>query len=216
MSRVTGRGRACLYHRCSTLDQDASLAREELRQAARARGLEIALEVEEKGSGARCDRPGLQRVLLAARRGEITTVLVYKLDRWGRSVVDVLHNIKVLNAAGVEFIAISQGLHIMPNADAVSGLILGVLASVAAFELDLIRSRTMLGLDKARRAGRSLGRPRKGAKPDPGVVARLRAGGASWAVVADQLGCTVASARRACQIGTPILKPEPCDSAAAA
>ena len=60
--------RAALYHRASTVDQDKSLARDELRAAAAARGCEIVLDVEETGSGARNDRPGLQRIMNAARR----------------------------------------------------------------------------------------------------------------------------------------------------
>src|SRR5438045_1989559 len=100
---------AALYHRVSTLDQDVTLAREELRRAARARGYHVPrdLDIEEKGSGARNDRPGLQRVLEAARRGKVAAVLVWKLDRWGRSQLDVLTNVKALRDAGVRFICIS-------------------------------------------------------------------------------------------------------------
>lgn len=81
---------AALYHRVSTLDQDPTLARRELRAAAARLGLRPTVQVEETCSGARNDRPGLRRVMEAARRGEVEAVLVWKLDRFGRSALNVL------------------------------------------------------------------------------------------------------------------------------
>lgn len=189
--------RAAIYHRVSTVEQDASLARDELRQAARVRGLDVVLDEEETGSGARNDRPGLLRVLEAARRGRVDWVLVWKLDRWGRSALDLLSNVRELQRAGVRFVAVSQGLEVRPEGDAISGLVLGVLAAVAEFERDLIVERTRLGLDKARRRGRRLGRPPTLADPDAHQVAELRAAGRSWSAIAKQLGCAATCARRA-------------------
>ena len=77
--------RTAIYHRVSTLDQDPTLARGELRAAAARLGLEVALEVEETGSGANNDRPGLQRVMQAARRGKVDAVLTWKLNDRSRS-----------------------------------------------------------------------------------------------------------------------------------
>jgi putative DNA-invertase from lambdoid prophage Rac len=195
------------YHRASTLDQDPTLARDELRAAARARGMEITLEIEESGSGARNDRPSLQRVIEAARRGRVKAVLVWKLDRFGRSALDLLSNIRTLENSGVRFIAVTQGIDIHPEGDAMSRLILTVLAGVAEFERSLIIERTKLGLDKARRAGKHIGRPRKGAAPDPAVVAQLRHERVSWTAIAKQLACTIAAARRSCQNGP--VSPDP-------
>lgn len=190
--------RAALYHRVSTLDQDPTLAREELRTAARARGYEIALAVEETGSGARNDRPGLRQVLAAARKGQVQAVLVWKLDRWGRSVLDVLHNVEELTRAGCTFMAITQGLDIRPEGDATSGLLLRVLAAVAEFERELIRERTRAGVSKAQAAGKHCGRPRTG--PDPARVRELRSQGRSWTQVGAELGCTDSAARRAARL----------------
>lgn len=195
--------RAAVYHRASTVDQDAGLARSELRAAVAARGLTLTLEIEEHGSGARNDRPGLQQVMDAARRGKIDAVVCWKLDRFGRSALDLLGNIEELERCGVRFIAVTQAIDIQPNGDPMSRLILTVLAGVAQFERSLIVERTRLGIDKARRAGRHLGRPRKGAVPDPAIVAALRASSVSWAVIAKQLNCTPSAARRACQTGVP-------------
>jgi DNA invertase Pin-like site-specific DNA recombinase len=207
--RVSGSAvtRACLYHRCSTLDQDPALARDELRAAARVRGMEFALEVEETGSGARNDRPGLRRVLDAARQGEVGAVLCWKLDRFGRSSFDLLANVQELERCGVAFEAVTQGLVIRPGGDAVSRLLLTMLAGVASFERDLIVERTRLGLAKARGKGKRLGRPRKGPIPDRAEVEVMRRDRLSWSTIARRLGCTSSAARRACQKG--VVQPTP-------
>lgn len=191
--------RAALYHRVSTLDQDQAAARNDLRAAAKARGLTVVVEVEETGSGARNDRPGLGRVMDEARRGRIEAVLVWKLDRFGRSALDLLNNIRELEECGCRFIAVTQGLDIKPNGDPMSRLILTVLSGVSEFERELIRERTRLGLAKARRAGKRLGRRLSDGAPEPAAVRALRASGASWSQVAAQLGCTSSAARRALQ-----------------
>src|SRR5580700_10449439 len=96
------------YHRVSTLDQDPTLARAELAAFVARQGGHVAMSVEESASGAWNARPGLQRVLEAARRGHVEAVAVWKLDRWGRSSLDVLGNISALGDAGVRFVAVSQ------------------------------------------------------------------------------------------------------------
>lgn len=179
----------------STLDQDRTLARRELIAWAERQGGSAAMTIEESASGAWNARPGLLRVLDAARRGEVDSVAVWKLDRWGRSALDVLANIQALADAGVRFVAVSQGLDVKPSGDAMSRLMLTVLAAVAEFERDLIRERTTLGLDRARRRGVQLGRP-KADGPTPEAVRRLRKQGRSWNDTAAALGCTIAMARR--------------------
>jgi putative DNA-invertase from lambdoid prophage Rac len=188
--------RVALYHRVSTLDQNAGLARDELRAAAARLGGEVVLDIEETGSGARNDRPGLQRLMETARRGKVDAVVVWKLDRFGRSALDVLANIRDLDVAGTRFVATTQGIDVRPGGDAMSRLILGVLASVAEFERDLIRERTRLGMAKARAAGKRIGRPRA-VGPAPGAVQRLRAAGRSWRQVASELRCSTWAARQA-------------------
>jgi len=187
--------RAACYHRVSSADQDPELAREELRAAARQRGCAIVLDVEETGSGARNSRPGLRRVMEAVQRGDVDAVLVWKLDRFGRSAVDLLTNVQALTSAGVDFIAVSQGLHVSRDGDAMSNLLLQMLAAFAEFERTLIRERTRLGLDKARAAGKQLGRPVTG--PDPRAVAEARQDGSTWKAIAKRFKCTTSAVRRA-------------------
>ena len=156
---------AALYHRVSTRDQDPTLARAELRRGAEARGFQVVLDLEETGSGARNDRPKLQEVMKAARYGSIGAVLVWKLDRFGRSVVDVVTNIRALRSCGCWFICVSQGIDVSAHPDAVTDYMLTMLAAASEFERELIRERTMLGLERVRRegsrSGKPIGRPRR-------------------------------------------------------
>jgi putative DNA-invertase from lambdoid prophage Rac len=187
---------AALYNRRSTAGQgDPGDAMADLRQAAQQRGYHVAMEIAETGSGARNDRPGLQQVLDAARRGKLSAVLVQRLDRFGRSSLDLLANISALRDAGVEFIAVEQGLHVRPNGDAMSGLLLTVLSGVAEFEKAIIRSRVIEGQRRAMERGQHIGRPRAEG-PTPGQVRKMRAAGKSWGTISKTLGCTVAMARR--------------------
>lgn len=195
--------RVALYHRVSTREQNARLARSELCAAAATRGLRVVLDVEEIASGRGSVRPGLERVLDAAQRGAIDVVMVQRLDRWGRSTLDLLANLRRLRSAGVGFVAIAQGLEVRQQPDAVSDLTLTVLAAVAEFERAVIVERTLDGLAAARRAGKKLGRPLGKRAPAPERVAELRAEGRSWTAIARRLGCTVGSARRALARGLP-------------
>jgi putative DNA-invertase from lambdoid prophage Rac len=188
--------RAGLYNRRSTMSQgDPSAAMADLRTAAEQRGFRVALEIAETGSGARNDRPGLQRILGAARRGKLSAVIVARLDRFGRSSLDLLANIRTLTDAGVEFIAIEQGLHVRPHGDAMSQLLLTVLSGVAEFERSIIRDRVIEGQRRAVERGIKLGRPR-GEGPSATAVRKLRRAGKSWSQIATALGCKVAMARR--------------------
>jgi putative DNA-invertase from lambdoid prophage Rac len=192
--------RVALSHRVSTLDQDPAGARAELAAAAARLGAEVELDVEETGSGARNDRPGLRRVLEAVRRGRVDAVVVWKLDRFGRSALDLLANVRELEASGVRFLALSQGIDVRPGGDAMSRLLLTMLAAVAEFERDLIKDRTRLAMDRVRRegtrSGAPVGRPMMGADPSSDEIAALRASGESWRAIASRLGCSVSTARR--------------------
>jgi DNA invertase Pin-like site-specific DNA recombinase len=193
MTRLV-RVRAALYHRVSTVDQNPHLARRELRAAARRMGLRVALDVRETGKGSNNDRPGLLRVLQAAQRGDVDVVLVWKLDRFGRSAFDLLGNIRQLEAAGVRFVSVTQGIDIRPGGDPMSRLVLTLLSAIAEFERDLIVERTRLGLANARRAGKLIGRPRVTTPPRDKVL-RLKARGMTWPAIAARLRCSEWAAR---------------------
>lgn len=192
--------RAALYHRVSTADQDPDAANDHLLREARARGLQVVANIRETGSGARNDRPGLLRLLELVRLRHVEIVLVWKLDRFGRSARDLVNNLHELERRRVQFVAVTQGIELYTGDalnESMGRLQVNMLAAWSEYERDLIVERTRLGLDRARRQGVRLGRPRDDNAPDPARVAELKGAGLSWRQIADELGCTRAAARRA-------------------
>jgi DNA invertase Pin-like site-specific DNA recombinase len=188
-----------IYHRVSTVDQNPALAIPTLRHAARVRGWRVVLAVEEARS-TRKDRPGLARVLAAAKAREVRAVVVWKLTRFGRSNLELLTNVENLRRWGCSFVAVSDGLEIGPHGtgeDTVSALVLRILAAVAEFERETISENTRLGLADARRRGVHLGPPVLSDAPDGARVAELRADGLSWPEAAQVLHSTAPACRRA-------------------
>jgi DNA invertase Pin-like site-specific DNA recombinase len=159
--------RAGIYARVSTDDQQTiPLQIRALREYAARRGWSIALQVKEVGSGA-SERQLREKLLDAARRREIDMVLVWRLDRWGRSVADLLATLQELNHLGVGFVSLTEALDLTtPAGRAMAGL----LAVFAEFERDILRERVRAGLAHARQNGKRLGRPaNSGAANPPGT-----------------------------------------------
>jgi putative DNA-invertase from lambdoid prophage Rac len=148
--------RAGLYARVSTNDQQTiPLQIRALREYAVRRGWTIALQVRDVGSGA-VRRQAREQLMEAARRREIDVVLVWRLDRWGRSVTDLLATLQELEHLGVGFISLTEALDLTtPAGRAMAGL----LAIFAEFEREILRERTRAGLAQARQNGKRLGRP---------------------------------------------------------
>src|SRR5262249_46991755 len=148
--------RAGLYARVSTNDQQTiPLQMRTLREYAARRGWTIALQMKEIGSGAAV-RQLREQLLEAARRREIDVVLVWRLDRWGRSVTDLLATLQELEHLGVGFVSLTEALDLTtPAGRAMAGL----LAVFAEFEREILRERVRAGLAHARRNGKRLGRP---------------------------------------------------------
>ena len=134
---------AC-YVRVSTPDQNPELQLRELRDYATRQGWELADAYEDVGSGSSVCRPGLDRLLQDASKGKFKAVLVWKLDRFGRSLVDCLKNIELLEGSGVRFIAVTQGLD-TDHRNPASRFLLQVLGAAAEFERSLILERVQAG-----------------------------------------------------------------------
>ena len=118
------------------------------------------LQVKEIGSGA-SQRQRREKLLEAARRREIDVVLVWRLDRWGRSVTDLLATLQELEHLGVGFVSLTEALDLTtPAGRAMAGL----LAIVAEFEREILRERVRAALAHARQNGQRLGRPVTGAR----------------------------------------------------
>lgn len=189
--------RVGFYARVSTHDQQTlPLQMEAMRAHAASRGWHVALEVADIGSGA-TERPKRQQLVQAARRREIDVILVWRLDRWGRSLPDIVVTLRELAELGVGFASLSEALDLTtPTGRAMAGL----LAVFAEFERELIRERVKAGIAQARKRGRRLGRPVSVAKCSE-TVHRLLAEGVSKVQIAKELGISRASVIRMATAG---------------
>src|SRR5215472_13066016 len=151
--------RVATYARVSTQQQDMRLQTAELGQYIASRGWSQADHYEDVMSGAKANRPGLARLMADAQGRKFDVVLVWKLDRFGRSLRDCLNNIQTLESQGIRFIAVTQGLD-TDQQNPASRFLLHVLGAAAEFERSLIRERVSAGMKAARKAGKTLGRPR--------------------------------------------------------
>jgi putative DNA-invertase from lambdoid prophage Rac len=148
--------RAGLYARVSTNDQQTHpMQLRALREYAARRGWIIAIQVREVGSGAE-KRQAREKLIEAARRREIDIVLVWRLDRWGRSVTDLLATLQEFEHLGVGFVSLTEALDLTTAAGRAMAAMLAVFA---AFEREILQERTRAGLAHARENGKRLGRP---------------------------------------------------------
>jgi DNA invertase Pin-like site-specific DNA recombinase len=184
--------RVGLYARVSTQDQKTiPLQTRAMREYATRRGWRIALQVKEIGSGA-SRRERREALLEAARRREIDVVLVWRLDRWGRSVTDLLATLQELEHLGVGFVLLTEALDLTtPAGRAMAGL----LAVFTEFEREILQERVRAGLAHARQNGQRLGRPVTAAF-DTDQVRKLYRAGASKAEIARRLHIWRTSVRR--------------------
>lgn len=197
--RVFGQGekapRAGLYARVSTHDQQTlPMQLTAMRDYAQKRGWEIALEVKDVGSGASgaALRQKREELLAAARRREIDLVVVWRLDRWGRSLADLVNTIQELSSLKVGFVSLSEALDLTtPSGRALAGM----LAVFAEFERDILRDRVKAGIAQARKEGKPHGRPPSAAL-HVDEIKQLFSAGSSKREIAKQLGISRASVRR--------------------
>ena len=148
--------RVGLYARVSTHDQRTlPLQTRAVREYAAQRNWTIAVQIKEVGSGA-AQRERRATLIAAARRREIDVVLVWRLDRWGRSVADLVSTLQELQHLGVGFVSLTEALDLTtPAGRAMAGL----LSVFAEFEREILRERVCAGLAHARQQGKRLGRP---------------------------------------------------------
>ena len=180
------------YARVSTNDQQTiPMQVRAMREYAAKRGWTVVVQVKEIGSGA-SQRQLRDQLLAAARRREIDVVLVWRLDRWGRSLPDLVTTLEELNHLGVGFVSLTEALDLTtPTGRAMAGL----LSVFAAFEHDVLRERVRAGLAEARLKGKRLGRPITAAL-HAGQVRKLYQSGVSKAEIARRLKIGRTSVRR--------------------
>jgi DNA invertase Pin-like site-specific DNA recombinase len=187
--------RAALYMRVSTKGhgQTTETQAVALREYAAHRGFEIVEEYRDEGiSGSKDSRPALDKLMRDARVRKFDVVVVARFDRFARSVSHLLRALEEFNHVGVNFVSLSESID---TSTPMGKMIFTVLGAVAELERNLIKERVQMGISRARKRGKRLGRPR--VDIDPLQVAGLRARGYSWNEIASQLGVGRGTAERA-------------------
>lgn len=190
--KATKMFRVGLYARVSTHDQKTlPLQIRTMREYAAKRGWTVALPIKEVGSGA-AERKLREKLMTAARRREIDMVLVWRLDRWGRSLADLVVTLKELAELGVGFVSLTEALDLTtPTGRAMAGL----LSVFAEFEHEILRERIRAGIVEARLKGKRFGRPLTAGKK-AGQIRKLHRSGVSKAEIARRLNIGRTSVRR--------------------
>ncbi len=189
--------RVALYARVSTSNghQDPEMQLRELREYAERRGWQVAGEYTDHGiSGSKESRPELNRLMTDAHRRRFDAILVWKIDRFGRSLKHLVNALADLGAYGVAFISLRDNLDLSTPS---GRLMFQIIGAMAEFERALIQERVRAGLRNAQAKGKLLGRPRR--TVDASKIAALRASGASWRAISRELGVGIATLYRCCK-----------------
>jgi len=189
---VPNNNRCAIDARCSTVEQNPAMQITELREYAERRGFQIVAEHVDIASGSLDSRPELNKVLVLAKQRKVDVLLVWKIDRLGRSLKHLVNTIGELEAVGVSFVSLKDNLDFSTPA---GRLMFNVIGAMAQFERDLIRERTLSGMAAARRRGARIGRPRVAV--DVVKIRALREEGLSWDNVSEQLGASRETCRLA-------------------
>jgi len=190
--------KTALYARVSTLDkgQDPQMQLRELREYCERRGWTVTGEYVDVGvSGSKDSRPELNRLMTDAKRRRFDTMLVWKLDRFGRSLKHLVSALGEFQALGVAFVSLRDGFDLTTPA---GRLMFNMVASFAEFERDLISERVRSGIANRRAKGLHVGR--KAIILDAGKLATMRSQGQTIREMADALGCSPALVHKTLQI----------------
>jgi DNA invertase Pin-like site-specific DNA recombinase len=186
--------KAAIYARVSTANngQDPTMQTRELREYCDRRGWTVAGEYVDIGiSGTKERRPELDRLLGEAHRRRFDAVVVWRFDRFARSVSHLLRALETFKSLGVEFVSLSEQVD---TSTPTGKMVFTVLGAVAELERSLIVERVRAGLRNAKAKGKSLGRPRVAV--DAARIAVLRSQGLSWAKIGERLGLGEGTVRR--------------------
>ena len=173
--------RIAIYLRCSTQEQSTDLQRMEIERLVDQRGWTDMTFFEDKASGTSTKRPQFATLLTDARKGLFDVVIVWRLDRFARSLKDLVTTLHELSELNVAFVSVRDQIDLTTST---GRLMLHLLGAFSQFEADLIRDRVRAGLMAARAKGLKLGRPRS---ISAGEVHRLRRDGLSIRQIAGRL-----------------------------
>jgi putative DNA-invertase from lambdoid prophage Rac len=190
-----------IYARVSTAEQSCEMQLRELRDYADRRGLEIVGEYVDTGwSGIKASRPELDRLMQDARMRRFDAFLVWKLDRWGRSVAHCVRSVQELVSLGVRFLAATQNID-TDERNPTSRFLMHLFAAFAELEREMIRERVVSGIHNAKINGKSLGRPKRVFRRDEALA--MRATGMTWREIAQHLNVPRSTVIDACKTGAP-------------
>jgi DNA invertase Pin-like site-specific DNA recombinase len=165
---------------------------DEMREYCVRRGLQITGEYSDHGvSGSKDSRPALNRLMADANSRKFDVVLVWRIDRFGRSLKHLVNALAELGAVGVAFISLRDNLDL---GTPTGRLMFQIIGAMAEFERELIRERVIAGQQRAKGRGTRFGRPR--AIVDVERIRAARAKGTSWQAIAQELGVGVATVYR--------------------
>jgi DNA invertase Pin-like site-specific DNA recombinase len=186
--------RAALYGRVSTGEQNEGMQIREMRERCQARSWEAFEFLDHGISGAKESRPALDEMMKQIRRGKFAVVMVYKFDRFARSLRQLILALAEFDALGVAFVSVHDDL----DTTTPSGrLMFHMIGAFAEFERACIRERVLSGVAHARAKGVTLGRPR--AFVDVSYIRKRRQQGTAWGAIARELKVSRATCQRALQ-----------------
>ena len=194
--------RVAIYARVSTSNngQDPTMQTRELQEYAERRGWTVAGEYVDIGfSGTKEKRPELDRLMADAHRRRFDCVVVWKFDRFARSVSHLLRALEIFKAQGIEFVSFSEQ---MDTSTPAGKMVFTVLGAVAELERSLIVERVKAGLRNAKANGKRLGRPKRAV--DVRRVAGLRTQGFGWKKISREMGIGVGTLYRLAKEGSKI------------
>lgn len=186
--------KAAIYARVSTNNgQNPEMQLAEIRQYCLKREWTVVKEYVDKGiSGSKEHRPALDSLLVDCQKRALDCVVVYRYDRFARSLRQLVNALEEFRALGIDFVSLHEGVDTStPN----GRLVFGIFASIAEFERELIRDRVKSGLALAKSRGKQLGRPR--VSVDCLQIACLRKQGRSWSEICSLLEVSKGTAQRA-------------------
>jgi DNA invertase Pin-like site-specific DNA recombinase len=189
--------RAAIYARVSTLNggQDPTMQTRELEEYCQRRGWEVFdCYIDNGVSGKKDSRPQLNRMMQDAHERRFSVVVVWRFDRFARSVSHLLRALETFNALGVQFVSLSEQVD---TSTPTGKMVFTVLGAVAELERNLIVERVRAGLRHARAKGKRLGRPKK--LVDAAQIISLRAAENSWRTIAKRMGVSVGTVFAAAQ-----------------
>jgi DNA invertase Pin-like site-specific DNA recombinase len=187
--------RIAIYCRVSTDGENVDLQVNELREYADRRRWQVIEEYLDVGvSGAKESRPALNRLMADARQRKFDILLVWKIDRFGRSLKHLVNSLAELESVGVAFVSLRDSIDLSSPSGV---LMFQLIAAMSQFERSLIQERVRAGLQNAKRKGKRLGR--RPVEVDLSEVGSLRRSGASWRMISKELGISVGKLHKAFQ-----------------